>query len=58
MNQLSYNWWTVALRGVLALAVGLIAFFFPGITLAFVIALFGCFALLEGVFLRSCLKNR
>lgn len=51
MNQLAYNWWTVALRGVLAIVVGLLAFFFPGITLAVLIALFGAFALLEGVFL-------
>ena len=51
MNQLTYNWWTVALRGVLAIVVGLIAFFFPGVTLAFLIALFGSFALFEGVFL-------
>jgi uncharacterized membrane protein HdeD (DUF308 family) len=59
MNQLTYNWWTVALRGVLAIVVGLIAFFFPGVTLAFVIALFGAFALFEGVFLiLSGIRNR
>lgn len=51
MNQLAYNWWTVALRGVLSIVVGLLAFFFPDITLAVVIILFGVFALLEGVFL-------
>ena len=51
MNQLAFNWWTVALRGVLAIVVGLLAFFFPGITLAVLVALFGAFALLEGVFL-------
>ena len=51
MNQLAYNWWTVALRGVLAIVVGLLAFFFPDITLAVLIALFGVFALLEGAFL-------
>jgi uncharacterized membrane protein HdeD (DUF308 family) len=59
MNQLTYNWWTVALRGVLAIVVGLIAFFFPGVTLTFVIALFGAFALLEGAFLiLSGIRNR
>lgn len=51
MNQLSYNWWTVALRGVLAIAVGLIAFFFPGVTLVVLISLFAAFCLLEGAFL-------
>jgi uncharacterized membrane protein HdeD (DUF308 family) len=59
MNQLTYNWWTVALRGVLTIVVGLIAFFFPGVTLAFVIALFGVFALFEGAFLIiSGIRNR
>ena len=51
MNQLAYNWWTVALRGVLAIVVGLITLFFPSVTLAVVIALFGIFALFEGAFL-------
>jgi uncharacterized membrane protein HdeD (DUF308 family) len=51
MNQLTYNWWMVALRGVLAIVVGLLAFFFPGITLAVIIALFGVFVLLEGALL-------
>lgn len=51
MNQLTYNWLTVALRGVLAIVVGLIAIFFPQITLTVLIALFAAFALLEGLFL-------
>jgi uncharacterized membrane protein HdeD (DUF308 family) len=51
MNDLAYNWWAVALRGVLAVCLGLIAIFFPGITLAVLIAMFGAFALLEGAFL-------
>jgi uncharacterized membrane protein HdeD (DUF308 family) len=51
LNQLAYNWWTVGLRGLLAIIVGVIALFFPVVTLVFLIALFGCFALLEGLFL-------
>lgn len=51
MNQLISNWWTVALRGALAIAIGIIALVFPGITLSVLIALFGVFALIEGVFL-------
>jgi uncharacterized membrane protein HdeD (DUF308 family) len=59
MNQLSYNWWAVALRGVLALVVGLSAFLFPGITLAVIIALFGTFVLLDGIFLMiSGIRSR
>ena len=51
MNQLVYNWWTVLLRGVLAIFMGLIAFFFPGITLVVLIGLFAAYSLLEGVLL-------
>jgi uncharacterized membrane protein HdeD (DUF308 family) len=51
MNQLAYNWWTVALRGALAIVVGLIAFFFPGVTLRVLVVMFGVFTLLEGMFL-------
>lgn len=51
MDQLSYNWWTVALRGMLAVGIGLIALFFPSITLIILILLFGAFALVDGVLL-------
>ncbi|MGC1244172.1 MAG: DUF308 domain-containing protein [Chryseosolibacter sp.] len=51
MNQLTYNWWTLALRGGLGILLGLTAFFFPGITLSALIILFGAFTLLEGAFL-------
>jgi uncharacterized membrane protein HdeD (DUF308 family) len=51
INQLAYNWWTVALRGLLAVVVGIISFFFPEVTLVVLVALFASFALLEGVFL-------
>lgn len=51
MNQLVYNWWAVALRGVLAIIMGLIAFLFPGITVIVWISLFVAYLLLEGVVL-------
>jgi uncharacterized membrane protein HdeD (DUF308 family) len=51
MNQLVYNWWSVALRGVLAIIVGIIAFVFPGVTLIMWISLFVVYLLLESVLL-------
>lgn len=42
------SWWLVVLRGLAALAFGLIAIFWPGISLAALVTLFGAYALLDG----------
>jgi len=42
-------WWMVLLRGVLAVILGLIALFAPGIALLGLIVLFGVYAILDGV---------
>ncbi len=44
------NWWALALRGVFAILFALIAFFWPGITAAALILLFGIYAFLDGIF--------
>lgn len=47
---LAEEWWTLALRGVLAIIVGLIALFFPGVTLAAFVLLFAAYMLVDGIF--------
>jgi len=48
-SVLSRNWWMVLLRGLLAIAFGVLAFTQTGITLAALILFVGAFALIEGV---------
>jgi uncharacterized membrane protein HdeD (DUF308 family) len=45
---LDRNWWVLALRGVLAILFGLMAFFWPGFVLVVVAFIFGAYALIDG----------
>jgi uncharacterized membrane protein HdeD (DUF308 family) len=47
---LGRNWWALAVRGVVAVLFGLIAFIMPGVTLAAIVLLFGAYAVVDGVF--------
>src|SRR5215210_3058377 len=47
---LARNWWVLALRGLVAIVFGLLAFLWPGITLWALILLFGAYMLVDGVF--------
>ena len=59
LNQLTRNWWVVALRGVLAIFYGLIAFVWPGLTLEVLVLFFGAYALVDGVFtIFAAVSNR
>jgi uncharacterized membrane protein HdeD (DUF308 family) len=44
------SWWVVLLRGIVAIAFGVLAFGWPGITLATLVLLFGFYALVDGIF--------
>jgi uncharacterized membrane protein HdeD (DUF308 family) len=46
---LARNWWSLVLRGVLALILGFVAFAWPGITLGALVLLFGAYALVDGI---------
>jgi len=47
---LAGSWWSLVIRGLIAIACGLIALVWPGITLAALVILFGAYGLLDGVF--------
>ncbi len=50
ITMLTRNWWLIALRGLFAIIFGVLAFVWPGATLAALIVLFGAYALVDGVF--------
>ncbi len=57
--HLSRNWWMIVIRGVLAILFGLMAFFWPRITVTALILLFGAYVLLDGIFaVGNALSNR
>ncbi|HEY2157328.1 MAG TPA: HdeD family acid-resistance protein [Isosphaeraceae bacterium] len=50
MTDLARNWWALTLRGVFAVIFGVIAFAWPGITLAALVILYGAYAMADGIF--------
>jgi uncharacterized membrane protein HdeD (DUF308 family) len=48
--SLARNWWAVALRGVAAIIFGLVAVFWPPAAIAALVAVFGAYALVDGIF--------
>ena len=49
LAALAENWWLLLLRGLVAIAFGVIAFFWPDITLTALTYLFGIYAIVDGV---------
>ena len=49
LDTLAENWWLLLLRGLVAIAFGVIAFFWPDITLVALVYLFGIYAIVDGL---------
>jgi uncharacterized membrane protein HdeD (DUF308 family) len=49
VSVLPLNWWVLAIRGIVGILFGLIAFALPGVTLAALTLLFGAYALVDGI---------
>ncbi len=50
LSLLAKNWWAVAIRGIVAITFGILAFLWPGITLTALVLLYGAYALTDGIF--------
>jgi uncharacterized membrane protein HdeD (DUF308 family) len=46
---MTQNWWALALRGIVAILFGIAAFMLPGLILWALVALFGAYALVDGI---------
>jgi len=47
--ELARNWWALALRGAAAIIFGIIALFWPPAAIAALVAVFGAYALVDGI---------
>jgi uncharacterized membrane protein HdeD (DUF308 family) len=50
LRTLAENWWLLLLRGIAAIAFGVLAFFWPDLTLLTLAFLWGAYAIADGVF--------
>jgi uncharacterized membrane protein HdeD (DUF308 family) len=50
LRSLAENWWLLLLRGIAAIAFGILAFFWPGLTLLSLTFLWGAYTLSDGIF--------
>src|SRR4051794_25423120 len=48
-TRLTEHWWVFGLRGLAAVLFGILAFAWPGVTLAVLVLFWGAFALVDGV---------
>ncbi|HLY13131.1 MAG TPA: HdeD family acid-resistance protein [Candidatus Limnocylindrales bacterium] len=57
LSVLARNWWLVEIRGVAAIAFGVLAFVWPGLTLLVLVTLFAAYMLIDGVALLVSLRR-
>jgi uncharacterized membrane protein HdeD (DUF308 family) len=50
IETLKRHWWVPVIRGIAAVVFGVIAFVYPGLTVAMLVLLFGAWVLVDGVF--------
>jgi uncharacterized membrane protein HdeD (DUF308 family) len=50
VRLMAQHWWAVLLRGICAILFGLMAFAWPGLTIAVLVLFWGAYALVDGVF--------
>jgi uncharacterized membrane protein HdeD (DUF308 family) len=50
LSLLRENWWAIALRGVIGILIGVVAFLLPLPTMIALVWLFGAYAILDGLF--------
>jgi len=50
LHNLAKHWWVLLLRGIAAIVFGVLAFAWPGITIASLVILYGAYALVDGLF--------
>ena len=57
LSSLADNWWLLLLRGIAAIAFGVLAFFWPGLTLITLTWLWGAYAVSDGIIAISAAFN-
>jgi uncharacterized membrane protein HdeD (DUF308 family) len=57
LGLVSRDWWVFAIRGIAAIVFGILAFIWPGATLAALVLLFGAYVLVDGVSLLVALAR-
>ena len=54
IETLKRHWWVPVIRGIAAILFGVIAFVYPGLTVAVLVLLFGAWVLVDGIFRVIC----